>query len=185
MGLKASATTFGQHDIPSVGWRVGGTHDGISQMFKIMEFARMMVGTKAPRISTIQHADVRRSLLRQKAYALYLYAAAHQDPVSAKIVSGAAQLLPIVKALGSERSYQRLTESLQTLGNSGYLQDYPIEQFAGLAVDSQPYRHPRVPPARAHGPTRECWKPRRLSADARQHGQDTVHEHLERLDEIA
>jgi hypothetical protein len=133
MGLKASATTFGQHDIPSVGWRVGGTHDGISQMFKIMEFARMMVGTKAPRISTIQHADVRRSLLRQKAYALYLYAAAHQDPVSAKIVSGAAQILPIVKALGSERSYQRLTESLQTLGNSGYLQDYPIEQFAGLA----------------------------------------------------
>jgi hypothetical protein len=54
--------------------------------------------------------------LRQKAYALYLYAAAHQDPVSAKIVSGAAQLLPIVKAVGSERSYQRLTESLQTLG---------------------------------------------------------------------
>jgi hypothetical protein len=88
MSLKASATTFGQHDIPAVGGRVGGTHDGISQTFKIMEFARMMVGTKAPRISTIQHPDVRRSLLRQKAYALYLYAAAHQESGSAKIVSG-------------------------------------------------------------------------------------------------
>jgi hypothetical protein len=107
-------------------------------MFKIMEFARMMVDTKAPRISTIQHADVRRSLLRQKAYALYLYAAAHQDPVSAKIVSGAAQLLPIVKAVGSERSYQRLTESLQTLGGSGYLQDYRSSSSPGLRLIANP-----------------------------------------------
>jgi len=30
---------------------------------------------------------------------------------------------------GSERSYEMLTESLQTLGGSGYLQDYPIEQY--------------------------------------------------------
>jgi hypothetical protein len=108
-----------------------------------------------------------------------------KTPSRPKIVSGAAQLLPIVKAVGSERSYQRLTESLQTLGGFWLPTGLPIEQFAGLAVDSQPYRHPRVPPARAHGPTRECWKPRRLSADARQHGEDTVNEHFERLDEIA
>src|SRR5690606_3459967 len=38
-------------------------------------------------------------------------------------------LLPIVKGVGSERAYQCLTESLQTLGGSGYLQDYPIEQY--------------------------------------------------------
>ena len=38
-------------------------------------------------------------------------------------------LLPIVKGVGSERAYQRLTESLQTLGGSGFLQDYPIEQY--------------------------------------------------------
>src|SRR6202022_1111825 len=83
------------------------------------------------------------SLMTQKAYAeglraLYLYTAAHHDPSVAQIVSGADAdiaarvndlLLPIVKGVGSERAYQCLTESLQTFGGSGFLQDYPIEQY--------------------------------------------------------
>ena len=178
MGLKASATcelTFGQHGVPAVGWLVGDSHNGISQMFKIIEYARMMVGTKAiatlstgylnaleyaktrvqgadmtqmtdktaPRVTIIHHPDVRRALMTQKAYAeglraLYLFTAAHQDPSVAQIVSGADAelaervndlLLPIVKGVGSERAYQCLTESLQTFGGSGFLQDYPIEQY--------------------------------------------------------
>jgi alkylation response protein AidB-like acyl-CoA dehydrogenase len=178
MGLKVSATcelTFGQHGVPAVGWLVGDTHRGIAQMFRIIEYARMMVGTKAigtlstgylnaldyaktriqgadltqmtdktaPRVTIIHHPDVRRALLTQKAYAeglraLYLYTAAHQDPSAAAIVSGADAdlaervndlLLPIVKGVGSERAYQTLTESLQTFGGSGFLQDYPIEQY--------------------------------------------------------
>ena len=178
MGLKASATcelTFGQHGAPAVGWLVGGHHNGIAQMFKVIEFARMLVGTKAiatlstgylnaldyaksrvqgadmtrmadknaPRVTILHHPDVRRALLTQKAYAeglraLYLYTAAHQDVAVAEIVSGADAkmadrvndlLLPIVKGVGSERAYQCLTESLQTLGGSGFLQDYPIEQY--------------------------------------------------------
>ena len=50
MGLKASATcelTFGQHGVPAVGWLVSDTHNGIAQMFQVIEYARMMVGTKA------------------------------------------------------------------------------------------------------------------------------------------
>ncbi|AGB20633.1 acyl-CoA dehydrogenase [Mycobacterium sp. JS623] len=178
MGLKASPTcelTFGQHGRPAVGWLVGDSHNGIAQMFKVIEYARMMVGTKAiatlstgylnaldyartrvqgadltrmtdksaPRVTIVHHPDVRRALLTQKAYAeglraLYLYTAAHQDVVVADIVSGADAemaervndlLLPIVKGVGSERAYQCLTESLQTLGGSGFLQDYPIEQY--------------------------------------------------------
>jgi alkylation response protein AidB-like acyl-CoA dehydrogenase len=178
MGLKASATcelTFGQHGLPAVGWLVGDSHNGIAQMFKIIEYARMMVGTKAiatlstgylnaleyaktriqgadmtqmtdktaPRVTIIHHPDVRRALMTQKAYAeglraLYLYTAAHQDVSVAQIVSGANAemaervndlLLPIVKGVGSERAYQCLTESLQTFGGSGFLQDYPIEQY--------------------------------------------------------
>jgi alkylation response protein AidB-like acyl-CoA dehydrogenase len=178
MGLAASATcelTFGQHDRPAVGYLVGDTHQGIVQMFKIMEFARMAVGGKAiatlstgylnalefaktrvqgtdltqmtnktaPKVTILHHPDVRRSLLMQKAYAeglraLYFYTAAHQDDVAAEIVSGADAdiarrvndlLLPLVKGVGSERSYQYLSESLQTLGGSGYLKDYPIEQY--------------------------------------------------------
>jgi alkylation response protein AidB-like acyl-CoA dehydrogenase len=178
MGLKASATcelTFSGHGVPAIGWLVGDTHKGIAQMFRLIEYARMMVGTKAistlstgylnaldfaktrvqgadltqmtnkdaPRVTIVHHPDVRRALLTQKAYAeglraLYLYTAAHQDSTVAAIVSGADAeladrindlLLPIVKGVGSERAYQCLTESLQTLGGSGFLQDYPIEQY--------------------------------------------------------
>ncbi len=178
MGLKVSATcelAFGQHGTPAVGWLVGDVHNGIAQMFKVIEHARMMVGTKAigtlstgylnaleyartrvqgadlaemtnktaPRVTIIHHPDVRRALMTQKAYAeglraLYLYTAAHQDAAAAAVISGADAtmagrvndlLLPIVKGVGSERAYQCLTESLQTFGGSGYLQDYPIEQY--------------------------------------------------------
>ncbi|MDH6280466.1 acyl-CoA dehydrogenase [Prescottella agglutinans] len=178
MGLKASTTcelTFGGHGVPAVGWLVGDVHNGIAQMFDVIEHARMMVGTKAistlstgylnaldyakqrvqgsdltqmtdksaPRVTITHHPDVRRSLAMQKAYAegmrsVYLYTAAHQEPEMAQLVSGADPqlahrindlLLPIVKGVGSERAYQYLTESLQTLGGSGFLQDYPIEQY--------------------------------------------------------
>ena len=51
MGLKVSTTcelTFGEVDgIPAVGTLLGDVHNGIAQMFKIIESARMMVGTKA------------------------------------------------------------------------------------------------------------------------------------------
>ncbi len=49
MGLKVSTTcelTFGERH-PAVGYLVGGVHDGIRQMFMIIENARMMVGAKA------------------------------------------------------------------------------------------------------------------------------------------
>jgi alkylation response protein AidB-like acyl-CoA dehydrogenase len=177
MGLKVSATcevTFGdQH--PAVGYLVGDVHDGIAQMFQVIEMARMMVGTKAiatlstgylnaldfaknrvqgadltqmtdktaPRVTITHHPDVRRSLLLQKSYAegmraLVLFAATQQDAVEIAHTRGEQDdfavrlndlLLPIVKGMGSERSYELLSQSLQTLGGSGYLQDYPIEQY--------------------------------------------------------
>jgi alkylation response protein AidB-like acyl-CoA dehydrogenase len=177
MGLKASTTcelTFGATS-PAVGTLVGGVHDGIRQMFKIIEDARMMVGTKAiatlstgylnaldfarsrvqgadltqmtdktaPRVTIIRHPDVRRMLMLQKAYAegmraLVLYTASLQDTLQVAAAQGRADealaglndlLLPVVKGVGSERSYEMLTLSLQTLGGSGFLQDYPIEQY--------------------------------------------------------
>ena len=177
MGLKVSTTcelTFGA-DRPAVGTLVGGVHDGIRQMFMIIEHARMMVGSKAiatlstgylnaldfaknrvqgadltrqsdkiaPRVTIIHHPDVRRMLMLQKAYAegmraLVLYTAAQQDAVQLAAANGGADeaaaarndlLLPVVKGVGSERSYEMLTLSLQTFGGSGFLQDYPIEQY--------------------------------------------------------
>jgi alkylation response protein AidB-like acyl-CoA dehydrogenase len=178
MGLKSSPTcelTFGAHGIPAVGYLVGDVHNGIAQMFTVIENARMTIGVKAtgtlstgylnalafakervqgadltqmtdkaaPRVTIIHHPDVRRALMTQKAYAeglraLYMYAAAHQNDDVAQQVSGASPemahrvgdlLLPLVKGVGSERAYELLTESLQTFGGSGFLQDYPIEQY--------------------------------------------------------
>jgi hypothetical protein len=180
MGLKASTTCeirFGEIDnIPAVGWLVGDVHDGIAQMFQVIEHARMMVGTKAiatlstgylnaldyaknrvqsadltqaadktaPRVTIINHPDVRRSLMLNKSYAeglraLVYYTATVQDRILIAESAGAEPdatdlalndlLLPIVKGAGSERSYDQLAQALQTFGGSGYLQDYPLEQY--------------------------------------------------------
>jgi len=180
MGLKVSTTcelTFGGHGVPAKGWLMGDVHDGIRQMFLIIEHARMMVGTKAiatlstgylnaleyaknriqgadltsadktaPRVPITRHPDVRRSLMLQKAYAeglraLVCYTASWQD--GAALAKAEARederilaervndlLLPLVKGCGSERGYELLgAEALQTFGGSGFLQDYPLEQY--------------------------------------------------------
>ncbi|MEE3127031.1 MAG: acyl-CoA dehydrogenase [Actinomycetota bacterium] len=183
MGIKVSNTcevTFGDPAVgggePARGWLLGEVHDGIAQMFQVIENARMMVGTKAiatlstgylnalefaksrvqgadltqsgdktaPRVTITHHPDVRRSLMTQKAYAeamrsLVLYTASWQDRVAIAEHNGEEDklaeavndlLLPIVKGYGSERSWTLLgTESLQTFGGSGFLQEYPIEQY--------------------------------------------------------
>ena len=179
MGLKASTTcelTFGAHGTPAVGWLLGEVHNGIAQMFQVIEHARMTVGTKAigtlstgyltaldyaknrvqgadlprmmdktaPRVTITHHPDVRRILMLQKAYAeglraMYLYTATFQDQIRAGQADDTADtslaervndlLLPVVKGVGSERASEMLSLSLQTLGGSGYLQDYPIEQY--------------------------------------------------------
>ncbi|NYG54471.1 acyl-CoA dehydrogenase C-terminal domain-containing protein [Nocardioides perillae] len=182
MGIKVSNTcevTFGDPQVgggePAKGWLLGEVHDGIAQMFQVIENARMMVGTKAiatlstgylnalefaksrvqgadltnaaktaPRVTITHHPDVRRSLMTQKAYAeamraLVLYTASWQDRVMLAEHAGERDelaeavndlLLPIVKGYGSERSWVLLgTESLQTFGGSGFLQDYPVEQY--------------------------------------------------------
>ncbi len=186
MGLKVSTTcelTFGGEK-PAVGTLFGDVHDGIAQMFHVIENARMLVGTKAiatlstgylnalayakervqgadltqmtdkaaPRVTITHHPDVRRSLMTQKAYAeglraLVLYTATQQDIVDRELLTTGSEvfekgsaadiasrvndlLLPIVKGLGSERAWVLLgTESLQTFGGSGFLQDYPVEQY--------------------------------------------------------
>jgi alkylation response protein AidB-like acyl-CoA dehydrogenase len=183
MGIKVSNTcevTFGDSAVgggePAKGWLLGEVHNGIAQMFQVIENARMMVGTKAiatlstgylnalefaksrvqgadltqatdktaPRVTITHHPDVRRSLMTQKSYAealraLVLYTATWQDRVQVAEHNGERDelaervndlLLPIVKGYGSERSWVLLgTESLQTFGGSGFLQEYPIEQY--------------------------------------------------------
>jgi alkylation response protein AidB-like acyl-CoA dehydrogenase len=183
MGIKVSNTcelTFGDSSVgggeAAQGWLLGEVHNGIAQMFQVIENARMMVGTKAiatlstgylnaleyaktrvqgadltqsgdktaPRVTISHHPDVRRSLMTQKSFseamrALVLYTATWQDQVMLAEHAGETDslaaavndlLLPIVKGYGSERSWVLLgTESLQTFGGSGFLQEYPLEQY--------------------------------------------------------
>ena len=173
MGLKGSSTcemTFGL-DEPAIGYLVGGVHDGIRQMFRVIEHARMTIGTKsaatlstgylnaleyakerkqgadlaratdktAPKVEIIDHPDVRRMLMLQKAHAeglraLWSYAAYCQDQVLAsddpeRWEKRSDFLLPLVKGYSSEKAYELLALSLQVLGGSGYTQDYPMEQY--------------------------------------------------------
>ncbi|MEX0428223.1 acyl-CoA dehydrogenase [Nocardioides sp. DS6] len=190
MGIKVSNTcelTFGDPQVgggePARGWLLGEVHNGIAQMFDVIENARMMVGSKAiatlstgylnaleyakervqgadltnaaktaPRVTITHHPDVRRSLLVQKSFAeamraLVIYTACWQDDVAIAGFAGEKNelaeavndlLLPIVKGYGSERSWTILgTESLQTFGGSGFLQEYPLEQYVRDAkIDS-------------------------------------------------
>jgi alkylation response protein AidB-like acyl-CoA dehydrogenase len=65
MGLNVSATcevNLGEKE-PAVGYLLGEVHQGIAQMFKVIEFARMMVGTKA--IATLS-AGYQQALLYAK-----------------------------------------------------------------------------------------------------------------------
>jgi alkylation response protein AidB-like acyl-CoA dehydrogenase len=173
LGLRGSATcelTLGA-ERPAVGYLLGGVHDGIRQMFRVITHARMTIGTKsaatlstgylnalayateriqgpdlaqaldrnAPRVALVRHPDVRRMLMVQKAHAeglraLWTYAAWAGD--QAALYPGddlwarlADLMLPLVKGYSSEKAHELLATSLQVLGGSGYLQDYPIEQY--------------------------------------------------------
>lgn len=159
---------------PALGWLLGDRHAGISQMFEVIKQIRMLVGVKAmATLSTgylnaleyartrvqgapitpgrtsapvpiVEHPDIRRSLLNQKAHAegmraLILYAATQQDKVQQAQAAGGTDaiadarhqlLLPVIKGYCSETGWRLLgQESLQVFGGSGYLKDYPLEQY--------------------------------------------------------
>ncbi|GHF34680.1 hypothetical protein FHX82_005445 [Amycolatopsis bartoniae] len=97
-----------------------------------------------PPVPIVEHPDIRRSLFAQKAHAegmraLILYAASQQDRVElarhAGVFDQAADvrhqlLLPVIKGYCSETAWRLLgQESLQVFGGSGYLKDYPLEQY--------------------------------------------------------
>ena len=178
MGIKGSSTcelTYGE-DKPARGLLFGEVHEGIKQMFRIIERARMAVGTKsmshlstaylhaleyckervqgpdlkeamdktAEKVTIVHHPDVRRMLMVQKSLAEGLrgltYHCAHlqdkmevakkaNDPEGVLLHKKLDILLPMLKGYASERVYEVLGQSLQCFGGSGYLKDYPIEQY--------------------------------------------------------
>ena len=95
----------------------------------------------APQVPIIQHADVKRMLLAQKAYsegalALELYCARLVDeqhtgePVAAKDAALLLEVLtPIAKSWPSEWCLEANSLAIQVHGGYGYTRDFPVEQY--------------------------------------------------------
>jgi butyryl-CoA dehydrogenase len=97
---------------------------------------------KTPAVPIIRHADVRRMLLEQKAYAegavaVVLYTAKVLDEsvaASSPEEREAAHLLlevltPVAKSWPSQWCLEGNSLAIQVLGGSGYTRDHPVEQF--------------------------------------------------------
>ena len=156
----------------AIGWLVGQPGQGLPQMFHMMNEARTSVGLAAamlacrgyimsldyardrqqgraigasgqgPQIPIIEHADVKRMLLAQKAYSqgalgLVLFSARLLDDENTAETeaerSEAADLLsfltPITKTWPSEWAQTSLHYALQIHGGAGYTRDFEIEQL--------------------------------------------------------
>ena len=96
----------------------------------------------APKVPIIEHPDIRRMLMLQKAYAeglrsMLLHVGLYQD--MARIAKteeerdryqGLVEIMtPICKAYGSDMGFRVTEWAVQTLGGYGYCSEYPVEQF--------------------------------------------------------
>lgn len=178
MGIRASPTcvmVLGERG-GARGWLIGRLHEGMSCMFTMMNHMRLGVGVHSLGLAEralqlarthaqerlqgrdrsgrqcpiIEHADVRRMLLRMKALTqaarglCYTAAAtldlshAAPDPAQRARASSRADLLtPIVKAWCSDAAVEVASLGLQVHGGSGYVEDAEI---------SQVYRDARIGP---------------------------------------
>ena len=180
MGINGSATcalNFGEND-DCVGELMGTVENvGMSQMFRMMNGARILVGVQGlavassaylnaleyakdrkqgpnfrhfkdptvPRVSIIEHPDVRLMLMDLKSHvegirALVVKLASHndkaraaagQDDEKAAYHKGQVDLLvPLVKAYASDEAFRLCGVAIQVYGGAGFLKDWPVEQYA-------------------------------------------------------
>ena len=171
-GVINTVLTFGERGA-CVGYLVGAPHDGMRQMFHMMNEARIAVGAGAaalnlaaydyslqyakdrpqgrrladknplsPPVPIVEHADVRRMLLAQKAIAegglaLVLYCSYLVDLATASFDESERDranllldvLTPIAKTWPSERGIDSTSLAIQILGGYGYTPDYPVERY--------------------------------------------------------
>ena len=93
-------------------------------------------------VPIIEHADVRRMLLTQKAYVegvigLLLYCARLGDELRVadsearrKELNGLLELLtPVCKAYASDVAFESINLAMQVYGGNGYMEEYPIAQL--------------------------------------------------------
>jgi alkylation response protein AidB-like acyl-CoA dehydrogenase len=133
-----------------IGVGAGATALGVTGFLHSRAYARDRVqgrpvdakDPKAPPVPIVRHADVRRMLLEQKAYAegavaVILYTAKVLDESVAASDEGArtaAHLLlevltPVAKSWPSQWCLHANSLAVQVLGGAGYTRDHPVEQF--------------------------------------------------------
>ncbi len=169
-GTTSTVLNFGERG-DCHGFLVGVANQGLTYMFQMMNEARIGVGMGAvmlalagyeysleyartrlqgrdhkdplePQTAIINHADVRRMLLEQKAIAegglaLGLYASSlvedektHPIDTNRKEAALLLELLtPIVKAWSSQYGLKANENAIQILGGYGYTREYPVEQI--------------------------------------------------------
>jgi alkylation response protein AidB-like acyl-CoA dehydrogenase len=162
-GTANCILNFGERE-GAVGWMVGGPGLGLKQMFLMMNEARISVGLGAaalgyrgyrlavkyarervqgrsmgvrsgPPIAIIEHPDVKRMLLAQKAYvegalALCLYCARLVDRDDSNDAAALLDLLtPVTKTWSSEYGLAANDIAIQVHGGYGYTRDFDVEQL--------------------------------------------------------
>ncbi|MDD9303421.1 MAG: acyl-CoA dehydrogenase family protein [Desulfobacter sp.] len=166
-GAPITGLKFGEKD-DCLGYLVGDPHKGLSYMFQMMNNARLEVGMGATAIATaaynsaleyartrcqgravtaakdsdpvpiIQHSDVRRMLLFQRAVtegslALILHCGMYEDIYSKDPEQKDCHLLlelltPVAKTYPSEMGVFSTSAAIQCFGGYGYCDDFPVEQ---------------------------------------------------------
>jgi alkylation response protein AidB-like acyl-CoA dehydrogenase len=162
-GTANCLLNFGE-TVGAVGWLIGKAGDGLHQMFMMMNEARIGIGLGASAlgyrgyrhalqyarerqqgraigtrdgapVAIIEHADVKRMLLAQKAYAegalaLCLYCAKlidEHDDAEAQALIGL--LTPVAKTWPSDYGIAANDLAIQVHGGYGYTRDYDVEQL--------------------------------------------------------
>jgi alkylation response protein AidB-like acyl-CoA dehydrogenase len=161
-GLPSVALAYGERG-DCRGWLVGEPHRGIRYMFQMMNEARLMVGLNGvatasvayhealdyarvrvqgridgKQVAIIEHADVRRMLLRQKAIAegglallartaMYADLATHGGDARAALLVDL--LTPIAKSFPAEHGFAANTLAVQIHGGYGYTSEYMPEAW--------------------------------------------------------
>jgi alkylation response protein AidB-like acyl-CoA dehydrogenase len=156
------------------GLLLGEENKGMSEMFLMMNEARLLVGMQgfacasssylnalnyarervqgknllqmrdpdAPSVPIIQHPDVRRMLVKMKAYVegmrslLYFVAFCEDkihtsdDPAEKDKYQGLIEVLtPVAKGYVTDRAFDVCSEGMQVYGGYGYIREYPQEQL--------------------------------------------------------
>lgn len=177
MGIKGSATCVMNFD-DAEGYLVGAENRGLFAMFTMMNLERLSIGIQGLGLAEtsyqlaksyalerkqgrnsggelaniIEHADVRRMLLSQRAYteagrALTVFMGLQIDQqyhhpdeaVKQKSAGMMALLTPVAKAFLTDKGLESCNHGIQVLGGHGYIREWGLEQLLRDAKIAQIY----------------------------------------------